>query len=347
MKTHKIISLLAGVLSLLMFVACQSPQKTSSSTLIPMKERNLSADFTNLQLYDSILIDDIFNLWAWKILDSKVCFETLDGNGNENILYVYSYPDGEKMQQLGKRGQGPDEYIAVNPGDALGDDVMMYDIMASKLRLYTWTSDTLHIAKTLSLYADEEGVCKPFTGISQITDSTFLMQISDARYSAWEIADLRTGEVLSSFKNPCRWGEEEGIPYTPFSFMQCTTDTLMVAAYEYMDRVEYYSTAHNRITPLFAMGSSEDQAEMENYNYLKKYYVGVTTDSRYFYCLKSDAGLKQGNIVEVYDREGNLKAHYALEVPVTSLKIDKSGFMVGYVEGADQTVLYRFKAIGL
>lgn len=305
------------------------------------KERNLPSEAVSIEPTDSIEINEVFDLWTWTIQEKSVCFASSgDGDDTGHLIFMYNYPDAEKMYETGKIGQGPGEFITMNAGQAQNDDLLLYDIMGRKLRLYTTEADSIQMVKDFSLMSDEDGVCKPSTFISQLSSNTFLMKLEDAETSSWEIANLETGEMLDSYKNPIR---KVHTSYTPFDFVQCVNSDTLAVAYNYIDRIEYYSVANNKLQPLFYMGSNEDQSELKSYKDLKQYYVDITSDAQHFYCLKSSCGLEEGDTVEIYGRDGSGKALYSLGRVVESIRADKQGYLVGYASNEEKTILYRFK----
>lgn len=301
------------------------------------KERNFDT-VIELQVLDSMKIEDAFSLQGWKINANNISFITY--KVTDNFLSVYSYPNCRKLYGYGKIGQGPDEFVSAFSGDAVSEDVLLYDLMSRKLVQLTIGEDSLWISKKLPLYNGEDGVCKLFTFISQIEGDKYLMKIDEYESSSWEIADLGKNEILDSYKNPIRKAEAS---YTPFDFVQCIYDSTFIVAYKYMDRIELYSIVNDKIKPMVVLGSDKDQAELESYNDLLHYYVAVASYEGLFYCLKSRNGENFGNIVEVYDCHGECRVKYTLGKIVDSINIDTEGCLVGYVSDVDETIIYRFK----
>lgn len=294
------------------------------------------AEPTALQVSDSMEIGDMFNLLTWKISGGTLCLVT--ANQPEGFLSAYSL-DGKKLYSYGSIGQGPGEFYTLNAGEAMAGDVLLYDIMNRRVVQFSIGNDTLHIAKTLSLYNDEEGMCKPFTFISQIKEDTYLMKVDERDSSFWDVVDLGKGKVLASYANPLR---KEGKPYTPFNFLQSISGSVLAAAYTYMDRIEFYSLANDTIVPQWVFGNDKDQSDAKSYENLANYYLSVVSCPESFVCLKSTDGTRLGNRVEVYGTDGSCKASYVLSRPVSSIHVDADGCLVGYVADVDRTILYRF-----
>lgn len=322
-----------GLLLLFLVVACTTKYKPKEGQL---RERDFDKS-VNLLVSDSMKIAETFDLQAWTIGANSVAFVTY--GQTEGFVSVYSYPACQKLYDSGRIGQGPGEFITLNAGYAEKGTLLLYDIMGRKLERMVVGSDSLHILQTLPLYNSEDGLCKPFTCINYMGGNNYLMKVDEMHTSYWEIADLENGKVLSSYLNPIRKAEAS---YTPFHFVPCVYDSVFLAAYSYIDRVELYSISNNEITPRFVFGTSEDQSELKTYNDLLYYYISVVSQSGLFYCLKSSDGTKKGDIVEVYDIEGRCREKYVLEKAVVSLNIDTEGYLVGYVPEEDATILYRF-----
>lgn len=290
-----------------------------------------------LNVSDSIEMEDMFDLLSWKISSNRICFVT--GGLSNNFLSVYSYPVCEKLFDYGEIGQGPYEFITLNSGDAVAENMLLYDIMGRKLVELSFGDDSLRVLKSLPLYNDEKGLCEPFTFISQIKGDKYLMKVDEADSSYWDIADLGQSKILGSYKNPIR---KKDSSYTPFDFIQYISDSTLVVAYKYIDRIEFYSIADDEIKPKFLLGKNKDQSDIKDYNYLMQYYLSVVARSGSILCLKSSDGTESGDIIEVYDINGESKMKYLLEKGVNSINIDAEGHIIGYVPNINKTILYRF-----
>lgn len=319
---------------LLLLLGCTSSGKHKEAFL---KERNFAVS-RDLLVSDSMKLEDTFDLLAWTIGRDAVAFVTY--GLTEGFLSVYSYPACQKLYDDGKIGQGPDEFITLNAGNTSNNGfLILYDIMGRKLRQLAVGTDSVHVLQSLPLYVNQDGFCKPFTDISLVDGTRYLMKVDDMQTSAWELADLEQGKVVSSYVNSIRKAETS---YTPFDFIQSVSDSIFLVAYKYIDRIEMYSISTNAIRPLLVYGNNQDSSDLEDYNDLPYYYISVLSYAGQFYCLKSADGTEKGKIVEVYDSKGDCQIIYMLERKVTSLAMDAEGYLVGYVPKIDGTVLYRF-----
>lgn len=300
------------------------------------KERTFT-EFQEMEISDSIEIAETFDILSWKINANNLCFVTY--GVTNNFLSVYSYPSCRKLYGYGKIGQGSNEFITLNCGDAIAKDILLYDIMGHKLVQVTPEHDSIRVVKTLPLYNDGKGLCKPFTFISQIADDKYLMKVDESNFSYWDIVDLAQGEILDSYKNLIR---KEKSSYTPFDFIQNISDSTLIIAYKYIDRIEIYSITDNKIKPRFALGNKNNQSDIKDYNNLMQYYLSVATYSGLILCLKSSDGTETGDIIETYDFNGSPKETYFLKKKVSSINVDADGHIVGYVSAIDKTILYRF-----
>lgn len=191
----------------LFVVASCTKQKQHESFCV--KERSFD-EARALNVSDSIEIEDMFDLLSWKISSNRICFVT--GAVPNNFLSVYSYPVCRKLFDYGKIGQGPYEFITLNCGDAVAENMLLYDIMGRKLVELSFGGDSLRVLKSLPLYNDEKGLCEPFTFVSQVRGNQYLMKVDGFDSSYWDIADLGQGKILDSYKNPIR---KKDSSYTP------------------------------------------------------------------------------------------------------------------------------------
>lgn len=322
-------------LFLLLLSACGNPSPTAS---IEIKER-VFPTCEYMEIKDSFQIPQVLKLVCWELKDSTVSFVSMDEM--DDFVVTYSLPSCRKKMSGGHIGQGPGEFVTVNAGQAMNRNLLLYDIMGRKLMDIDARGDSLQTLHTWSLYNDGEGMCKPFTFISQLSDHTFLMKVDYPYASWWEIADLATGTVLDSLANPHR-NPERG-SYVHCDFKQSVADTLLVAAYAYADCMDYYSLAGNRITPLFSLGKFTDNSDIPDYPLSMRCYLDITHFNQHFYCLKSSGGTASGNRVEVYDFSGTCRHLYQLPRQVSSIRMDQEGNVWGYKEAEDYTALYKFQ----
>lgn len=89
------------------------------------KERNIPKA-VHLQVVDSLVINQPFNLLSWSINGNSVCFVT--SGMQDGFLSVYSYPECMKRFDFGKIGQGPDEFITLNAGEARNNRLLLYEL---------------------------------------------------------------------------------------------------------------------------------------------------------------------------------------------------------------------------
>ena len=308
------------------------------TTPIKIKER-IFPTCEYMEIKDSFQIPQVFKLICWELKDSTVSFVSMDEM--DDFVVTYRLPSCQKKISGGHIGQGPGEFVTVNGGQAMNHNLLLYDIMGRKLRIFDASGDSLQMLRAWPLYNDEEGMCKPFTFISQLSDHTFLMKVDYPYASWWEIADLTTSTVLDSLPNPHRNPEKRS--YVHCNFKQCVADTVLVAAYAYTDCIDYYSLADNRITPLFSLGRFVDRSNIPDYPVSMRCYLDVASCGQYFYCLKSSKGAASGNRVEVYDFSGTCRQLYQLPTEVSSIRIDQEGNVWGYREADDCTTLYKFQ----
>lgn len=318
---------------LLWCVACSEKQASESST-------KLEKDFHEesvLTVKDSVVIDDVFRMLSWKVSDGRVCF--LDGNRADTLLHVYSYPTGESIRNFLTIGNGPGQFIVVNSGECNGaDDMLLYDIMRRKLSIYDIADNSTAPREEYSLPVDSLGIAHPYTYITQVNDSVFLMKLDSDVKSAWQMADLKNAKILWENSNPYR---DETISYTPFDFIQTVADSTILIAYRYMDLIETYGfSVDGGMSKKSSYGNPEDQSSIKDYNDLVYHNISVAKGPGNFYCLRSSNGDDWGNVVEVYDiSSGKTKELCTLDKFVTSISIC-GNFLFGYNQEDNMTKLY-------
>jgi hypothetical protein len=260
--------------------------------------------------------DKAVNLWNWKLVNDKVVARVSD---EDNLLFIYSFPDFKLLYKYGSKGKGPGEYITANWGQTQDDDaVILYDIMRKSLFNLQVQEDSIHVKETYPLLEEIEGhpgMTKPFTMIQRLDEDRFLMKVEGREATALEIIDLKNPQLLSSypieFENRSR---ELGHP--PFTFTISFHDNSLVLGYKYMNRIEFYRvTDDNQIEPTLVIGDDKDQTHLMQKQW-KSYYTDLLNDGKYVYLVNhfsEDSSLPVTHI-DVYTLDGT---------PVKRLKLDR------------------------
>ena len=159
-------------------------------------------------------------------------------NTMDNIIKVYDWPHGRYLFGGFSIGHGPGEFIVTNAGDALGDrNILLYDMMRRKVSICDLSGDSLWLSEEYDLLTDEEGLAYPYTYISQLCNSLFLLKMDLSDRSSWQIADLNDRTVVCEFDNLIRESDKS---YTPYDFIQVVADSVVAVIYRYINLIQFY-----------------------------------------------------------------------------------------------------------
>lgn len=329
------------VLFFLLFLITACKSVCDSDVIIIDAFQSFENDL-ELNSVDSVFIPEIIELAGWKITNDKVIF--MSYGLHENFIRVYSYPEFHLLYSGGRKGQGPDEFVTINWGDAKQkNEFIIYDIMNSKLNLYVTSSDSISCMKWYDLGHGSDGVCKPYTRILHLNDNRFLMKYDSPNESKLEIVDLDKKKIVAQQENLLRKRYEKRMSYTPFDFNFSVWDDHLLVTYNYVDRMELYDINSEQISLRMIVGNPDDQSELKDYNSLKCYHVSLISDNRFFYCLKSKGGSDlEGDVIEVYDEKLTPLYRLQLRQSLESISVDSHGILWGYKEDKNGFYLYKY-----
>lgn len=320
--------------------SCSHGSSTSDNN-IQQPEKCEFNNVVSLSASDSIQINNVFEIAGNKIVDNSICI--MDRSRNNPILNIYSCEDGHKIQSGLKYGNGPDEFIAFNYGDACkSNHIAGYDIMRKRLFLYDIDKQPFVSVSEYDLPLDEEGRAHPYTFISQYNDSIFLLKMDSNDSSEWHLVNLQNGNILWKQTNRVRDPKEY---YTPFNYHQHITDSTLLTCYKYMDLVEFYNISTDSLTFIRSYGSLKNQAKIDDYENLNYFYLGITCGKNIFYCLKSVDGTDMGTVIETYDKNNFTPIiKYIIDKPVRSIMYDNTYHrLVGYSPQEEHTKFYMWE----
>lgn len=326
-------------------ISCQ--EKKKGDLQLTVKEM-VSESQKEIQCFDSVKISQAFHLYYWKITNDKIVFNL---NTLNDFILVYSYPEFQFLYSYGKNGQGPNEFIVSNWGNNKElNSITLYDIMKSSLYKYEINNSELTLKQQYSLPKDSDDLCKPFTKILQMNDSIFLMK-EDGKNTKLHLTNLKNQQDYDTYqcflRDQCVLKQREQVPYTAFDYDFDVIEDHILLVYNYIDRLELLRlNKENKIVPLLIVGSNKDQQGSCNPN-LKCYFLGIASYSNLFFCLKSNDGSEEGNVLCIFDIDGNFKYQITLDQNVSSIAIDKVGTLVAYKEKNDETMFYRYKLNGI
>ncbi len=247
-------------------------------------------------------------------------------------------PNGELIERRFSFGNGPCQFIALNAGVSNNpNSILLYDMMRRNVSLIDTDTIPLKINTQYQLPLDKDGLANPYTFISQINDSVFLMKMDSANESSWQMADLKKSKIRWTVENSHRDIEKS---YTPYDFMQSVSDSTVLIAYKYIDLIEFYHLSDNGMIYSNSYGKTSDQSDLEDYNFLSYYYLSVACDNKYFYCLHSSNGDEFGNEIELYDISSQKPvSRYILDKNVNSISYH-NGRIVGYAPLDNECIFY-------
>lgn len=318
--------------------ACMNNKKNEDNTLFAMAPE--TAIDSTLKAISIVSIEDVAGVCDWGLSAENLWIVSDDYHGN--IVNLYSRQTGKIKDCYGNFGQGPDEYITLNTGTATDKShALTYDIMNSRVLLFAFDSGLIERKKILNLPSDTEGRTLPYTDIAQINDSLFLMKM-DSDKSEWHIYNTIDAKIMSRYTNAVRNVRQS---YTPFDYMQVCSDSILVAAYKYMELVEFYMLSHDgfNISLIKRYGSDKIQENLKDYNDLKSTYISAAAYDGKLFLLVSSDGQETGNVIESYDIRRQIPMErYKLDHEVNSIKFDSGGRLWGLVMAPDATMLLSF-----
>jgi hypothetical protein len=331
-NTYHILLALAGVC--LCFIACTHKDEQTEDGILT--DKTFQAE-VNLVASDSIILNQVFFLYEYRINNGKMT--VVDGAPEDTTITIYSYPDGTRLHGRYSYGEGPDQFIVVNGGEAKDiNNVLIYDMMKHKMFIVDISQNPVSIVKEYSLPLDENGRGVPYTYINQYNDSLFIMKYDDDT-SARQLANLKTGEILWSQKVPYRTNPK--FSYTAYDYVQRLSDSTAIAAYRYLDLVEIYNVSVKNGMQLKAKYGVVN--ELSPNEELKQAYQHVARDKTTFYCLRANIEEGLGTEVESYDiATCRPLKKYILDKPISKMSI-YDGHLVGYYAQEESSMFYIWK----
>jgi hypothetical protein len=292
----------------------------------------------SLATVDSLQIDQVFRLYDLRASNNQLTI--VDAAHEDTTLNVYSYPEGKLLHRSFSVGQGPNQFITVNTGQAQGkDEVLIYDMMKHRALIVNSKQNPAIVAEEFALPIDEDGMGLPFTYINQYNDSLFLMKYDDPRKSARYLVDLKNNKTL--------WKEDilrenEEFSYTVYDYIQNLSDSTAIVAYSYSDLVEIYNVSKDNGMQLKARYGERTDFTKVDENDLVDIYIDVTHDDKVFYCLRANKDGELGYEVETYD--------IVSFKPLKKLRLDKSvatitvlgNKLIGYYPGEQSSIFYTW-----
>lgn len=292
-----------------------------------------------LTLSDSISIDQTFRLFEMTV--SNHLLTVVDGAAEDTTLTVYTYPEGTLVQRRFSVGQGPDQFIVVNTGEAKDkDNVLIYDMMKHKCFLINTKQNPAKTVAEFAMPVDDDDMGIPYTYINQYNDSIFLMKFDDPEASARHLVDLKNNKVLWKENVPYR---DDKFNYTAYDYTIQLSDSTAVVAYKFLDLVEIYNVSASNGMQLKAQyGEVEDLSLKDEKDIVKK-YQDVAHNDKAFYCLRANVEYGLGTEIESYDiATFRPLKKYTLDRPVSNITLNGNK-LIGYYPDEQSSVFYTWK----
>jgi hypothetical protein len=293
----------------------------------------------SLSASDSLQINQIFRLYDLKATNNQLTI--VDAAHEDTTLNVYSYPEGKLLHRSFSVGQGPNQFITVNTGQAkANDEVLIYDMMKHRVLIVNSKHNPAVITKEFALPIDENGMGLPFTYINQYNDSLFLMKYDDPRKSARCLVDLKNNKTLWKEDIP---RENEDFSYTAYDYIQNLSDSTVIVAYSFSDLVEIYNISKDCGMQLKAKYGKRADFTRVDEDDLVDIYIDVTHDDKAFYCLRANKDGELGSEIETYD--------IVTFKPLKKIRLDKSvatltvcgNKLIGYYPGEQSSIFYTWQ----
>lgn len=320
-------------------MSCSSKKQENLEILVP--ESSATDSIQMLYACDSLKITVPLGTCAWGSSDTTIWI--INDSHIGAIFNLFSRLTGEKIDEYGHYGQGPAEFITMNPGSCFDEcNAMAYDIMNGKLIINEMTEDIIQTKYTYKLPYDEQGFTYPYTYISQLNDSVFLMKYDSDIESGWHIYDLKNAIKYSHYQNQTRNPDQS---YTPFDYIQVVSDSTIVIAYRYINLVEIYSVdlLSYDIAIKKRYGNLNTQENLKDYNDLQYTYLSVTVSNGTAFCLVSSSGSEDGATVLCFDlNEMKPTKKLILSNKVNSILIDNDKNLLGLHENQNDISIYCF-----
>lgn len=317
----------------------------SSRTQDDAEMVNLEIPMTDsiITLYscDSLKITEPLSVCAWGTCDTTLWI--INDAHTGAIFNSFSRLTGEKIDEYGLYGQGPTEFLTMNPGSGCDAcNAVAYDIMNGKITIIGVAGGIIQIKNTYKLPDDEGGLTYPYTYISQLNDSVFLMKYDSDIESGWHIYDIKNATQYGQYQNQTRNTDQS---YTPFDYIQVASDSTIVIAYRYMNLVEIYSIdfLSYDIAINKRYGNLNTQEDIKDYNDLQYTYLSVAVSNGTAFCLVSSVGSEEGATVLCFDlSEMKPTKKLILSNKVNSIIIDNDKNLLGLLETPNDISIFCF-----
>lgn len=314
------------------FISCKT--ETPSEAVVLLQLENEKPQFCSAD--DSILIPIPFNLWDMKVIDDKAVFFS---PGRNNYGVIYDLKNKKEIEQIGKKGKGPDEFLSCNLCHMNEkSQFALYDIVKKELATFREEKGCFIKDDIYELPKYEDGYGKPYTAIMQYANTKFLMK-EDGDETYMHLMDLSAQKVLASYHCDLR---KKNTAYTPYDFIFDFIGNNILLAYCYFDRYEILHIDNNSLTPSYYCGEEEFKTIPSDYDDLMYVNLCIRTFGKEFFILKSQGGTDNGDIINIINMETKVQRTVRLDKKIKLFDIDAFGAIWGYNEAENGSIIYKY-----
>ena len=282
---------------------------------------------------------EAINIWNWQTNGNNIYIQT---SGQDSIVRIFNYPDMESGQTcFGRIGHANGEFIVTNWCET-ESGFGLYDMMQKKLFLYNENNGNVTEKAEYKLPTDEKGLALPFTYISQLNDSLFLMKC-DGQETDLCLVNMKSGKEMSRYH--CDIRPKNNMPYTPYSYKFAHIGNTVCIAYEHLDRVEFVNVTDDMQLKAVCIIGEDGKKEMPtDFSNLKRCFASITKSGDRFFCLHND-GQESGSTVYEFSTDGDMKRIIRLDKKVSTILAGKDGMLLGYQEkeNSGNVLVYKTK----
>jgi len=330
---------------MMIFHGCNDEDKNSLSHF----DKNI--DYTALEVTDRFAFDEIFHpSWTgFRAINGKIFVPEVAGDEvSVHILNIVE-EDGSLIYEkgIGRRGQGPGEFLEIN--DIIATDSLIYIYDGNLRRLVSYDSDSGELAQTNDVHLRKSGRAvnihsvndEKFVGIGLFFGKRFIIMDSSGE-TVGEYGKLL--EFNSNFS-----GSDLDISWFSFGVVKPDEPFIYIFSWN-ADFIEKYDGNGQLIKRVQGVQKPVPDMELRNdypFNAGTLSYISVDTDENYIYGLYSglsreDHGLS-GNIIHKFDWDLNLIEAYKLDQRFNQITVDGNGNLYTFGETDEGIEFYVYK----
>lgn len=328
------------ILCSMLFFSCQEGKKKMESVLLK---------------HETVVLSDSL------VMGMPMKLTCVDGNlvmldiKSEAFFHWVRLPHAQYMGSFGERGQGPDQFLNIKSLHAFRDTLYAYDLYKAELvqvvphqqRLLFKPTAQLPKGWTMDLLPLREGYycgngCYE-QGMFQLMDATGkVLHISDDYPSRDENEAKLSNQVRFMAYQGCMDTNGKG------SFVYLTAQSKQFHIYELQQNDLVKVAEHLESYPLYKADEGDGFSVRHDENALAG-YRDVIADDDCFYALYSGRNFKEYQMksfecttLYVYDWKGALLKTYELDIPVTTICLDKQHRVFYAIANLPDPTLVKF-----